>query len=285
MKKIILLLTISTHLFGALSDTVHSSISTFYENKFFSNSKQKDKGDTYGVGIDIHYDNSAYKIIYENGYTNTIKPPLKENLKTDKLFLKYVYKFNDNIKMNLNYINILNDNIAITSGGKAYGVGITNNFNEKLAVNFTQFYTDYKDFNVNQSDLRIDFKTKIDGLKLKISSITKYINIDEENLNHFTKNAKNNYLTSGIKLHSHYYGYHFGVGAYFGKRAFAIMDDGFKIQHHSMEFDRTYAVGVGKIIDKFVVRVQYIYQRATELPISNKNVELQVLKLTTNYKF
>ena len=52
-----------------------------------------------------------------------------------------------------------------------------------------------------------------------------------------------------------------------------------------MEFDRTYAVSVGKTISKFVLRFQYIYQRAKELPIKNENVEVQNLRFIANYKF
>jgi len=63
------------------------------------------------------------------------------------------------------------------------------------------------------------------------------------------------------------------------------MDNGFKIQHHAMEFDRTYSVGVGKNISDFVMRFIYVYQRATELPPQNKNVEVETLRLLLNYKF
>jgi len=86
-------------------------------------------------------------------------------------------------------------------------------------------------------------------------------------------------------LDSHYKTYHFGAGAYFGKRAFAVMNDGFKVQHHAMEFDRTYVVGVGKSIGDFVVRMQYIYQRAKEMPVNNDNVRVQVFRFIANYKF
>jgi len=52
-----------------------------------------------------------------------------------------------------------------------------------------------------------------------------------------------------------------------------------------MEFDRTYAVGVGKSIGGFVVRMQYIYQRAKEMPVNNDNVRVQVFRFIANYKF
>ncbi len=281
--KILLLMLISSYL---LAETVHSSLSTYYESKKFSNSTQKEDGVVYGVGADIHYKNSKYKLAYEHGDTNTKQPPLKEDLKFDKLFLKYAYEFNEDFEANINYINILNDNIAITDNGAGYGLGLTYNFNKALSTNFTQFYTDYRDFNVYQSDFKINYKIKINVFKIKVSSITKYIDIDEKHTNGFTKYAKGDYLTTGLKVHMHYTSYHFGAGAYFGKRAFAIMNDGFKIQHHAMEFDRTYALGAGKSMGDFVLRFQYVYQRAIELPAqNNKDVKISNLRVIANYKF
>ncbi len=265
--------------------TVHSSAIAYVENKDFTNSKQKNDGMAYGIGADVHSDHSEYRFAYEYGHTHTIQPPMEEDLKTDKLFLRYSYQANDTFDINLNYINILKDNIAITDGGVAYGAGVTYHFSKQLTTNFTQFYTDYRDFNVYQSDLRIDYKTKIKDLKVKLSSVTKYIAIDEQHKNGFTKNAQSDYLTSAIELHSHYDSYHFGAVAYFGKRVFAIMNDGFKIQHHAMEIDRTYVLGAGKSFSDFVVRVQYIYQRSVELPIENENVELDIVRVVFNYKF
>ena len=285
MKKTILLLTITTHLLASLSDTVHSSVSTFYESKDFSNSLQKKDGQIYGIGIDLHRKGSTYKITYESGNNNTKKPSLQTDLKTEKLFLRYGYRLNDNFEVHINYVNILNDNIAITDGGVAYGFGITSNINKKLSTDITQFYTNYDDFDVYQSDLRVDYKMKFNDFKIKLSSITKYIKIDEKSVNGFTKNADENYLTTALRLHTHYNSYHLGISGYLGKRAFAIMNDGTKIQHHAMEFDRTYAIGIGKVIDSYVFRFQYIYQRATELPKLNQNVDVKVFRLVGNYKF
>ncbi len=281
--KYLLLLAFSTYL---MAQTIHSSASTYYESKTFSDSVQKEDGVAYGVGADIHYKGSAYKVTYEYANTNTKQPPLKEDLTTQKIFAKYTYKFSNHIEVNLNYINILNDNIAPTDKGVAYGLGLTYAFNKRFALNFTQYYTDYKDFNVYQSDFKIDYKNQIGAVKFKITSITKYISLENrENSLKFAENAQKDYLTSGLKIHSHYNHYHLGLGAYYGKRAFAIMNDGFKIQHHAMEFDRTYALGIGKSISDFVLRFQYIYQRAEELPTKNENVEVQTLRFIANYKF
>ena len=139
--------------------------------------------------------------------------------------------------------------------------------------------------NVHQSDFNIDYKINLEDIKIKLSSNSKYIDIDEKNVNGFTKNAKSDYLTTGLSIHSHYKSYHLGAAVYFDKRAFAIMNDGFKIQHHAMEFDRSYAFGFGKTISDVVVRLQYIYQRATELPVNNKGVEVKNIRLMINRKF
>ena len=283
MKKILLLL-ISIYISTEASEPIHSSVSTYYENRTYYNSIQKEDAFTYGVGADIHHNSSAYKLAYEYAQANTKQPPLTKDLINRKIFLRYRYGFKG-LKLNINYINILNDNIAITSGGRVYGAGFGYDFDKKISANFTQYFSDYKDFNTYQSDLRLDYKTMFYNIKIKLSSITKYITIDEKNKNSFTKNASGNYFTSGVKFHAHYKQYHFGAGAYFGKRVFAIMDDGFKIQHHAMEFDKTYAFGIGRNIYDFVLRFQYIYQNATELPMQNKNVSLKNSRLILNYKF
>ena len=282
--KLFLILLLGTSLW-ATSETVHSSIITYIESKDFDNSVQKEDGKVYGIGADIHLDHSEYRFAYEHGDTNTKQPPLKEDLITDKLFLKYSYDLQNDFAFNINYINILNDNIAITDGGQTYGAGLSYKIKKNINSNFTQYYTNYDDFNVYQSDFTLDYKMKINDVKVKLTSITKYINLDEKNLNGFTKNAEDDYLTTGVKLHLHYEGYHFGAAAYFGKRVFAVMDDGFKIQHHAMEFDRTYAVGIGKNISDFVLRLQYIYSRAEELPMENENVEISNFRVLLNYKF
>lgn len=283
--KIILLIALSTSLFGEFYESIHSSISTYYEDKSYSNSKQKTSGRTYGVAGDLHYKNSEYKFAYENAKAITVKPPLSKDLEMQKIFLKYAYAFDGGLGVNVNYLSVLDDNIAITDGGKAYGFGATYKFAKRASLNFTQFHTDYEDFDVEQSDMKIAFKVKFDSLKLKLGAIAKYIKIDDNNVNAYTKNANSSYLTSGIQAHLNYVSYHLGAGAYFGKRAFAIMDDGFKVQHHAMEFDRTYALGFGKNIDALALRFQYIYLRATELPIQNSNVTIRTIRLVATYKF
>ena len=284
IKHILLFIALTGSIFA---QEIHSSLSAYLENQTFTGSKQKEDGIVYGLGADIHYGNAEYKLTYEEGAVNTIQPPMLEDLETKKLFFKFGYKFDKHFKINLNAISILKDNIAPTDGGSIGGGGFTYTFNKKLSCNITGYFTDYSDFDVIQTDLRIDYKTKIEKVKVKFSSVTKYIDVQDGNTTSptYASNADSKYLTTAVEIHAHYNKYHLGGAAYFGKRAFAIMQDGFKVQHHAMEFDRTYAIGAGRTFGDFVLRAQYIYQRAEELPMSNKDVEVSTFRLITNYKF
>ena len=283
MKKLFIPILLTSTLFAHSTKT---QVNSYVESLDFKNSVQKYNGTVAGLGATVAVDNSIYKITYEKTFTNTKKPALNKDLKVDKLFFKYAYNINKKWSVNLNYLNILNDNIAITTHGKTYGVGITYRFTPKTALNFTQFFSDYKDFNTYQSEFKLNHKIVIDELKTKLSFITKLIKLDDYQSNGFSKFAQEDYKSFALKTHSHYNSYHFGFGAFFGKRAFAIMQDGFKIQHHAMEFDRTYAGGVGKDFGKLTLRLQHTYQRAIELPVQNgKKVTVNNSRILLNYKF
>ena len=282
--KIFLLLILNIALFANLSENVHSSASVYAEGKDYTNSKQKDNGAVYGFGADIHHNNAEYKFAYEFGGANT-KAPLKKDLKFQKLFLRYAYSFQNDVTLHLNYISVLNDNIALTDGGNIYGVGLAYAFDKKNNLDITQYYSNYKDFDTYQTDLEFNHKMRFKEFKIKLTGMLKYINISQSTQNKFSKYAKDYYLTPGFRAHIHYNSYHLGFGAFFSKRSFAIMNEGFKLQHHAMEFDRTYAIGLGKTFSDFIVRAQYIYLRATELPIQNKNVDINNLRIILNYNF
>jgi len=284
MKYLLLLISLTTSIFA--QEVVHSSLSAYAESKTYSNSKQKEDGMIYGVGADIHIGNAGYKLTYEEGGANTT-PKVPIDLEMQKVFFKFDYKFDKHFSANINYIGVLHDNLALHADG-AYvgGGGITYRFDKKLSLNFTQYFSVYDKFDIFQSDLRVDYKTRFDRVKVKFSSVTKYIYVEDGNTTHsVVDNADESYFTTAIEAHAHYKSYHLGGAAYFGKRVFAVMNDGFKLQHHAMEFDRTYAVGGGKTFGDFILRLQYIYQRATELPLSNPGVEVSTLRFMTNYKF
>ena len=278
----IILLTLIAILLSA-NNTV--KLDTYYESFKVQNSKQKEDGYRVGFGGSYKDKGMHLKAIYEHTLTNTYQPPLDDDLSVDKLFLRADYRINDSWSTNANYINVLHDNIVPTAHSASYALGATYHFNHHIALNFTQFYTDFQVLEAYQSDLKLDVIMHFKALHVKLSSITKAIHLEDYQEKAFSKNAEQDYLTTGLKVHSHYKSYHFGAGIYFGKRAFAVMQDGFKLQHHAMEFNETYAVGFGKSFSTLVLRFQYVHQRATELPIENENVTMDVLRFLGNYSF
>ena len=282
MKYIIMPLLVATFL---QAHGLKSSITTTYETLDFKNSIQKNDGVRYSLGGVITKDNSTYKLTFERTITDTKKPPLKENLLVSKLYAKYAYKFTNGIKINLNHLNILSDNLVPTNHAKTYGIGLGYSFDKNTFINITQYYTDFREFKSYQSDLKLEHQIFFDKMMLKVTTIAKYIKLDDYKNNFFSKNADSDYLTAGIKLHSHYKDYHFGTGIYLGKRAFAIMKDGFALQHHAMEFNKTYMVGIGKNISNSIISIKYMYAIATELPMQNKDVKVQNLILSLKYNF
>ncbi len=285
IKKALFFFSMVLSLHAVEFQPIHSSLQAYFENLNFEHSKQKISGKVYGIGADMHYGVSEVRFAYEYGKTKTKQPPLDDDLRVEKLFFLYKYTMSEQFALNLNYLTVLEDNIAITDGGDVYGAGVSYSPTKQWSINFTQYYTNYDDFDVYQSDLRLDYKRKFGVLKTKLTFENFFIGIDEENQNIFTENAKKSYFTSAFKFHAHYESWHFGTAAFFGKRVFAVMNEGFKLQHHAMEFDRTYVVGIGKNIAQAVVRMQYIYQRATELPSLSENVKVENIRLIFNYKF
>lgn len=283
MRLLTLLSLFVLQVFAA--EPIHSSLSLYLENLDFSNSKQKTDGKLIGMGADLHYKSHELRFGTEAAQTNTIRPQLSEDLKTNKLFLRYAYALDEKTALHLNLLHVAKDNIAPTAYGTAYGAGISYKPNKKSLLSFAQFFTEYKEFEVAQSDLKLEYTFALDALRIKLTSLTHAITLHSYRDNSFSKNGENTYLSSALKLHSHYQNYHFGAAAYTGKRLFAIMNDGFKIQHHAMEFDRTYMAGVGVNIKNYVLRMQYVYQRAEEIPMKNEGVEVRNIRAVVNYKF
>lgn len=273
--------------FGSVTlygQTIHSSAAVWYELKDFSSSLQKTDAKLYGIGLDLHKNNSAYKIVYEYGDTNTKQPPLAKDLEVQKLYFHYEYHLKKSYLFSLHHIRI-RDNIALTDGGKTYGIGVgyIKETMPKLYLNYYQ--TNYDDFKVSQSDLEIVFQKALGSLKLKLNAMISYIDIKERTFNSFTKNAQKSYLPTALKFHLHYKSYHFGLAGYFGKRVFSVMGEGYKIQHHAMEFSEIYSLGIGKGFNNYVVRLITSYQKAEELPKEHKGVEVKAMKVVMNYKF
>ncbi|MEA1952888.1 MAG: hypothetical protein U9O24_00660 [Campylobacterota bacterium] len=251
-----------------------------YENLNFDNSKKKDKGKVYSVSVEHKTVDSLYQIAYERTNTNTFKPPLTEDLHVDKYYLKYTSVLNEKEQFSISYATINDNLMKETDGGNIYGLGYKyRNFS------LTQYLSDYSHFDVYQTDIKYKFKKSFGQLHTSIILLGKYIYLNDRESNNFSKNANQSYFTPGVKLHAHYQEYHFGLGAFFGKRVFAVMNDGFKVQHHAMEFNKTYMFGVGRHFENIDINLKYIYQNATEIPISNRNVKVQNIGLIMRYSF
>ena len=253
-----------------------NNIKINYETLDFTNSKKKEDGIRYGVELDHEDKQHHIQFYYENTQTDTTKIVPKD-LEVDKYTLKYQYKLAPKERITLLYSTVDDNLMKETNGGNIYGLGYSQN-----GIGLTQYLSDYPHFDVYQSDLKYSFKKS----GVKTTFIGKYIHLKDKNSNNFSKKAKSDYFTTGVKLHSHYNGFHLGAGMYIGKRIFGIMKDGFRVQHHAMEFKETYMLGVGHSLGKnMATHLRYVYQKAKEIPLNNDNVKVQNISLDLVYKF
>lgn len=263
-----------------LSHAESTILNLTYENFNFENSKKKDNGQRFRAKVNHKTDNNLYQLVYEKTDTETFKPPLTKDLNVHKVFLKYTRKLDEKQSFSLSYITIDDNIMKEVDGGNIYGLGY-----KYGAFGLTQYLSDYDNFNVYQTDMKYTFKKAFGEVKIFTTLLAKYIRLQNKESNPFSSNAQDDYFTPGLKIHAHYDEYHMGVGAFFGKRAFAVMYDGFKIQDHAMEFNETYMVGMGKHFGDLDVSLNYVYQVATEIPINNDNVKAKNIILQLGYRF
>lgn len=278
MKKIKFLFVVS--LLCTLSHAADTTIKLSYENLNFDNSIKKDQGKVYGVALNHKTANALYQIAYEKTNTDTFQPPLAKDLHVNKYYLKYTYMLDDKQAFNVSYATIDDNLMKETDGGHIYGLGY-----KYGAFALTQYLSDYEHFNVYQTDIKYKFKKAFGEIHTSVTLLSKYIHLQDKQSNAFSVNAKEDYFTPGVKLHAHYHDYHMAAGAFFGKRVFAVMNDGFKVQHHAMEFEETYMFGFGKHFGDMDLNLKYVYQKATEIPINNDNVKVQNIGLVLRYHF
>ncbi len=280
LNKIILATLLCSTLYAKEEEQHHhvgsNNIKVNYEILDFSNSKKKKDGKRYGVELDHEDKNNHFQLYYEKTNTNTTQIVSKD-LEVKKYTFKYQYKLSDKERFTFLYATI-DDNLMVeTDGGNIYGIGYNNH-----GVGVTQYISNYPHFDVYQSDIKYAFK----NIYLKTTLIGKYIHIKDKNSNGFSKNAKQDYFTAGIKLHQHYKGFHLGAGVYLGERIFAVMKDGFKVQHHAMEFKESYMIGIGHSLGENIdTHIRYGYHKAEEIPTKNDNVKVQNLSFDLIYKF
>jgi len=246
----------------------------------FSHSKQKKEGLRSSLYF-IHTKNrNRYEFLWEKSDTRTFQPPLPNNLHVDKYFLTYSRSIIPKQSLQL-HLATINDNLSKeTDNGKLYGIG----YRYKHFM-ITQYYSNYHNFNVYQTDLLYKNKKAFTSGTLGYIWIVKYIHIHEQTPNPFTKYAKNNYVTPGFKLHFQQKRFYLETGAFFSKRLFAIMNNGFAMQHHAMEFHQHYIFALGSQTTNWHFKLGYTYLKADEIPLQNNNVTVESVMLSASYKF
>ena len=279
MKKLVLfILSLSILALDGMAE--NSFVYVEYQNFHFTNSVQKDKGKRYTTHIAYKYKKSFYEAAYSKNHTKTYQPPMKDDLYVDKYYCKYSYAFDQKQSFSLSYAT-LNDNLTKeTDGGNIYGLSY-----RYKAVKVTQYISDYKNFNVYQSNLQYTLKKDYNNVEYFFTLLGMYIDLDNKDSNKYTTKADTNYLTSSLMMKVAYNGYYSALGAYIGKRIFAVMNDGFSVQNRAMEFDRTYNVVIGKRFSQLDIMLKYLYMRATEVPVDNEDVVVKSIIAGIKYRF
>jgi hypothetical protein len=245
----------------------------------FEHSRQKQDGWRYTMSVDMEHDRHNLGVRYEHTDTTTYQPPLPEDLAVDKYILHYDYSANDRLLLKTRFLTI-DDNLAPTDGGNIYGVGLSSK-HDGVSYGLSYYFSDYEDFSVHQADISLRHQWRQKRWTFAFMGILKGIWLTDKDATSYTANAKNAYYTPGLLFKTASNGYFLSTGVFFGERAFAVMEDGKRIQHHAMEFDTTYMGAFGKKLGKTSIQVRYVYMRATELPYQNsgvvtKNTMLQI---------
>jgi len=278
--KTLLFLLLTPFLYA---DEYASFISAQYEIRDFDNSKQKDEGVNKVFTLKQRLNKHDFHLAYERTETQT-KPHIPKDLKVNKFYARYAYKLQKNISMYGGYIYI-DDNLVSTDGGRIYSLGMEYKPRKPLAFEISAYYGDYPIMKTYQLDLKLTYKHRFEKLQSITVLDAKQISVTQCNPGSICSKAQDYYLTPGFRQKFVYDGYYAGMGAYFSKRAFAVMHDGFRVQHHAMEFEKTMMGMIGKKIKGFDLSLSYIYQEAEELPSETKNVEVRNTLLLLGYSF
>ena len=89
----------------------------------------------------------------------------------------------------------------------------------------------------------------------------------------------------GAIVHDELYGWHYGFGAYVGKRAFTVMEAGMDMEHHPFEFRYSAMMKVGKKVGPGVVHIGAGYAKAKELPSGVDDVKVKSLMVDFSLRF
>lgn len=266
-----------------------ASISCFGQTNFqigygitdYVNSKTKIDGETLEASVQQNFGFGSAAIGYED--TSADRIGTNPTLEVQKTHLKYNHNLGQEGELQIRYLSI-EDNIAPTDDGKIYGIGGVLKKFDNLSLAAQYYQSDYVSFNVNQYDLIVSKNFIIDDWKGKISLNAKQIEIDGEKYGNYVFKDKD-YSTLGVNLGVNYSGYFANIGAMFGKRLFAVLEDGAKVQHHAVEQDKTYMLAFGKKFKSFDLMAKYSFQNGIELPENQKDVDTKTTMVSLVYKF
>ncbi|NOR55604.1 MAG: hypothetical protein GQ531_05295 [Sulfurovum sp.] len=256
-----------------------SEVQFNYEFLEFKNSKQKEDGRRYGMTLD-HQDTQHHFQLYMEHTDTKTKPVMPKDLSVNKYAFKYQYSMSKKETLSFIYMNIDDNLIAAVDGTNIYGLGYS-----YKSLSLMQYVSDYRDFNVYQSDVKWGMKKEFDTFTLKGAVMGKYIHLQDRLGNVYTQKTKQDYFTLGLKVHAEYEDWHIGAVGYVGERIFAVMNEGLRVQHHAMAFEKSYMFSVGRAFDDVFVNLRYIKQFATEVPIGNEDVEVSNIAVNVSYSF
>jgi hypothetical protein len=287
VKNYILHAIIGSTLLQAQSDS-HITLKSLMVYKEFSNSKQKNYDKDYAVGVDGVFKKHRLELLSHYSHADTQQPPLPKDLEVQKSFIRYRYTLHPQHTLGMSYMHIT-DNIAPTDGGKIYGLSYFYHPTPKLQIKVAHYLSDYQAFDVSQNDIAVVYRSNISTMRFGVTAMAKYIWLEKYSNTLFNPrsqvNSANDYTSIGLKLDGVYKSF-YGMGSvWFGKRMFGVMNDGYGVQHHAMEFDQSYTLGIGKKFKNFNVMLKYRHEEATELPINNPDVELDSYQVMFSYKF
>lgn len=264
----------------------NSEISTYYTYKDYDNSKTKTEGKTLDYRFLHNFQNSELTINYEDSLTkreNELTKIKMTSLEIEKLSMKYLYHVSNDLSIKTSFINI-EDNLAPTDNGKVYGFGFNKNIDNSNQIKLDTYLSDYEDFNVNQYDFTFIKKFRFENINFQAQTGIKYIDINGEKYQNYIL-EDNYYMSYFLNLNANYNGFILGLGVINGDRLFSVQEDGFKVEHHALEQNKTYLISLGKKFQNIDVITKYIYSNSKELPENRDDVSSNFFTLGLNYKF
>lgn len=212
----------------------------------------------------------------------------------EKYNASYKYFLTNSVELKGSYIKVIDD-LSPTSQGRVYGLSGSYNIEKGLGVSLDIYNSYYNSFDVNQIDLKFFEDFKMSKLQGKATIVMKSIYVNGNKYpagNGYAAYTFQNkvYNTTGIDVEGEYKGFFVGADALFGKRIFAVLEDGANVEHNTREEENFYRISFGKRFENLDITLQYSSQKGKDLLstvfVKNQNdVEIKKTSLMLKYKF